>query len=309
MIVMEQPPELATHSVPTAGLVVEPSDITFEDLTPQFVRIRVQIRNDGDRLSDPTLLRLQSAPFGAFVSWLPLAVLPVPSLNPGESCVLTTDVPRSRPAALGNFDRLPPTTILTALNASPDESAPRPPAIAAVMLDLLRGTPSARPENRSPADGRPALPPDLWDLVGRAQPHWAGNINVFVGLKAVERHLSRPLRIHPGRPNLAMFVVGAPHKPDAYAFSTCGLTPAWRAALYDVTHAQSLVIDPAATPIAETQWIENAGPLMIMLAVRPPLDCQEGNVEIHVTRRSSQKTAVVEFNLNPASQGPGCYTV
>jgi hypothetical protein len=307
MIVMDQQPELATRSVPTAELVVEPADITFEDLTPQFVRVHVRVRNAGDRRSARTLLRLQSAPLGAFVPWRPLAVLPVPPLDPGESRVLATDVSRSRPAPLGGFDRLPPTTILTALNASPDESVPRPPALAATALDLL--APSSRPENRSPADGKPSLPPDLWDLVGRDQPHWAGNINVFGGVKAVERHLSRALRIHPGRPNLAMFVVGAPNKPDAYAFSTRGLTPAWQAALYDVTHAQSLAVGPADTPIAETQWIEESGPLMIMLAVRPPLGCQEGNLEIQVTRRSSQTTAVVEFNLNPVSQGPGCYTL
>jgi hypothetical protein len=152
-----------------------------------------------------------------------------------------------------------------------------------------------------------SLAPDLWELLGRGQPHWAGNINVFIGSRAVERHLARALRVYPGRPNLAMFLVGGQGKRDAYAFDIVGLTPDWQAALFDMTNARTLLVGAADPPIQETRWVEASGCLMIMMVTRPPADCQKGNVEVHVTRQSCQKTAVVEFNLDPTAQGTGCY--
>jgi hypothetical protein len=47
--------------------------------------------------------------------------------------------------------------------------------------------------------------------------------------------------------------------------------------------------------------------MMVVLAVRPRVVCENGNLEVHVKRRSSQKTAVVEFDLDPTAQGAGCY--
>jgi hypothetical protein len=76
-----------------------------------------------------------------------------------------------------------------------------------------------------------------------------------------------------------------------------------------MTHSRSLVVDPADVPIEETQWVESNGGLMVMLATRPPVDCQTGDLEVHVTRRSCRKTAIVEFNLDPSAQGTGCYFV
>jgi hypothetical protein len=87
------------------------------------------------------------------------------------------------------------------------------------------------------------------------------------------------------------------------------MAPDWKAALYDVANAKTLVVGASDFPIAERQWVEGAGAMMIMLAVRPPVICEEGNVQVQVTRRSSEKTAVVEFNLDPTAQGPGCYSV
>jgi hypothetical protein len=150
------------------------------------------------------------------------------------------------------------------------------------------------------------LAPDLWDFVGRDQLHWAGNVNVFIGKTPVERHRAKALRVYPGRTNLAMFIVGG-EKPDAYAFEIVGLNPDWKAVLYNATNRQTLVVQSSDQPIEEMQWVEAAGKLMIMLATRPPAGCQEGNVEVHVTRRSCQTSAVVEFDLDPAAQGPGCY--
>jgi hypothetical protein len=59
--------------------------------------------------------------------------------------------------------------------------------------------------------------------------------------------------------------------------------------------------------IEETQWVDSDAGLMVMLATHIPADCQTGNLEARVTRRSSRKTAIVEFSLDPAAQGTGCY--
>lgn len=304
MIVLENKPELKVHSKLEAELVVEPSDISFQDLAGGTVMVRITVRNESTRHSKPTIMRLESAPLGAFVPWRPLAVLPVPALEPGEARELSVDVSKVHPQPLGSFDRVPPTKLLTAVNSSPDE-APRPGTWLSGLLEFIsrRGT----LKSRDGTNKRPSLAPDLWELLGRDQPHWAGNINVFIGSKAVERHMAKALRIYPGRSNLAMFLVGSGER-DAYAFDITGLTPDWTAALY-VANAKTLAVEASDTPIKERQWMESAGTMMVMLVVRPPMICEEGNIRVQVMRRSSQKTAVVEFNLDPAAQGSGCYSV
>jgi len=310
MIAMEKRPELDVCSVNETDLVVESTDISFQDLAGDSVWIRVRVHNHGSHPSRPTFMRLESAPLGAFVPWRPLTAVPVPELDPGETREISCEAARPRPATLGGFDRLPPSRLLIAINASPDESSPPPDARLAAIANLLRRPGTARPAGRGPAVIKgPSLPPDLMELVGQDQPHWAGNINVFIGSRSVERHLAKALRLYPGRSNLAMFLVGGAGRPEAYAFDLAGLTRAWQAALYDVTNARTLVVGAADRPIQQTQWVEGAGPLLIMLAVRPPDGCREGNVEVHVTRQSDQKTALVEFNLDPTAQGTGCYVV
>jgi hypothetical protein len=307
MIVMEQRPELDVHSLLEAELRVERTDISFEDLPGERVRIRVTVHNEGAGRSRPTLMRLESAPMGAFVPWQPLAVLRVPSIEAGQSREVSIVVRRPRPAPLGNFDRIPPTKLLTAVSA-PDEPSPPNNGVGA-MLNLLRRPRNDRAAATGSAAGLGLLSPDLWDFVGRGQPHWAGNVNVFIGSRPVERHLAKALRVYPGRTNLAMFLVGGRGKRDAYSFDIVGLTADWKAALYDATHGRTLVIGASDTPIQETRWVEAEAGLMVMLATSPPAGCEEGNVEVHVTRRSCQTTAVVEFNLDPTAQGTGCYYV
>jgi hypothetical protein len=106
-----------------------------------------------------------------------------------------------------------------------------------------------------------------------------------------------------------MFVVGTPGQHDAFAFSLVGSAPGWVTALHDMTGQKTLTLDPSNTPIAERQWVESRGGLLIILAAQPPADCTAGNLEVHVTRQADQKEAIVEFDLDPAAQGPGCYTV
>jgi len=306
MIVMENRPELNVRSACEAELRVERTDISFHDLAGDRVRIQVTVQNAGAHRSPLTPMRLESAPLGAFVPWQPLARMLVPPLEPGESRELSAEVTRPRPVPLGDFNRVPPNRLLTAVSA-PGEASPQAGRGFVAVLNRLRGRRAVGPP-RSDSAGRASLAPDLWDLLGRSQLHWAGNINVFIGNHAVERHLARALRIYPGRTNLAMFLVGGPGR-DAYAFELVGLSPGWKADLFDMKNRSNLLVNPADVPIEETQWVESNGGLVVMLAAQPPADCRTGNLEAQVTRRSCGKTAVVEFNLDPASQGTGCYFV
>ncbi len=307
MVVMEKRPELNVRSGYEAELRVERTEISFHDLTGDRVRVQVTVHNVGAHRSPPTAMRLESAPLGAFVPWQPLTQLLVPALEPGESRDLSTEVTRPHPTPLGDFNRVPPTRLLTAVN-SPDQPSPQSGTGVGAILNLLRRGHKARSSSRDLAD-RPSLAPDLWDLLGRGQPHWAGNVNVFVGIQPVERHLARALRVYPGRTNLAMFIVGSPGRHDAFTFELLGLAADWQAALYDITNHGNLLVGPSDAPIEETQWVESNGSLLVMLATRPPADCTTGNLEVHVTRRAGRKAAIVEFNLDPTAQGTGCYFV
>lgn len=306
MVVLERSAKSPRHRQ-EAELRVERTDISFHDVASDRVQIAVTVCNAGSYPSTPSPMRLESAPFGAFVPWRPLARLVVPELEPGESRELTTQAVRPRPAPLGDFNRVPPQKLLTALT-SPDQPEPQPRSGFVTMLNLLRNKPTQPGPSENTARA-PSLPSDLWDLVGRGQPIWAGNINVFIGARAVERHFARALRVYPGRNNLAMFLVGGPGVPDAYSFDLSGLGPEWKTVLYDAAPCRSLLFDHTSVPIKYDQWVESRGGLGVMLSTSPPVDCRTGNLEVQVTRRSCGTTAVVEFNLDPAAQGPGCYTV
>jgi len=311
MFVMEREPEVnVVYSELESELTLERTDITFHDVPGDKVRIQVTVRNNGSGRSRPTPMRLESAPLGAFVSWQPLARLQVPALEPGESRELSIDVARPRPTPLGDFNRVPPKKLLTAVNApgdAPEKPVPHPGTRVAAMLNLLLRRRNGF-ANRA-LTGKTSLAPDLWDMVGRSQPHWAGNINVFIGREPVERHMAQALRIYPGRTNMAMFLVGDRGRWDAFAFELVGLNPDWKSVLYDATTNKSLVTNAADIPIEEMQWVESNTGLMVMLATQPPADCKTGSLEVHVTRRSCGKTAVVEFSMDSAAKGPGCYFV
>ncbi len=310
--VLEPAPELDIHPLPVTvlqtGLVVEPSDISFHDLSRDAVMIRVKIRNEGEHRSTPAFARLEAAPLGAFAPRSRLGTLPVPPLEPGESRDLEFEAVRPHPVPLGDFNRVPPRRVLTALNAAPGGLPPGFDTGLATRVRQLGKPGTPRVLHESAILTAPSLPSDLWELFGREQPRWAGNIHVFVGVREVERHFSRNLRIHAGHTNMAVFTVGGPGKRDAYAFDLVGVAPGWNAALYDMTHAATLVAGVSDRPVPERQWVESAaGSMMMVLALRPPVVCEDGNVHVHVTRRSCSKTAVVEFNLNPTAPGPGCY--
>jgi hypothetical protein len=273
-------------------LHLERTDIAFSNVSPERLRIEVAIWNHGEERSAPTHTVLMAAPLGAFVPWQPLAVLPVPAIEPGQSFVLRTNVPRTLPAPLGPPDRVPPRLLLTALGARDDQPGNTPSLLAPPGMGWPIG----------------ALPADLMDLLGRPGVHWAGNLNVFIGGKAVERHLAQALRVYPGRVNMAMFVVGS--GLDAYRFHLIGEGEDWDARLFDITDGQSCTLDVSRfPPIEEGAWIESPHRRMMMLALCPPKKCAQGTVEVHVEQRSTGQTAIVEFSLDPNAAGPGCYVV
>jgi len=306
MMLMKERQELEVRSQQPTVLRVERTDISFHDLAGDRVRIQVRVHNADSHGSPPTLMRIESAPLGAFVPWRTLTRLIVPALESGESTTLSTEVRRPRPVAVGDFALVPPKRLLTAVN-SPGEPARASGTGFVALLNRFRGR-TARSSGSGVA-GRVSLAPDLWDLLGRSQPYWAGNLNVFIGIHAVERHLAKALRVYSGRTNLAMFVVGDSGRRDAYAFELVGLASDWKACLYDVRNQRGLLVGPSHVPIAETKWVESDGSLIVVLATRPPADCQSGTLEVRVTRRSCGKTAIVEFDLDPTAQGTGCYSV
>jgi hypothetical protein len=307
MLVMERKPEFSVAPRRAADLRVKRTDIVFCDSVGDQLRIQVTVHNAGEDRSRPTVMRLESAPMGAFVPWRPLTQLMVPALEAGESIDLVTEVPRPRPASLGGFNRVPPKKLLMAVN-SPDQPSRPDAGLMAWLKQLRRGQAPRSPDQD--VDQAVSLAPDLCDLLGARQRYWAGNINVFIGDRAVERHLARAMRIYPGYTNLAMFVVGTPGRRDAFAFELVGLKPDWKAALFDVTNCSSIVVDPSSdTPIEDTQWVESNAGLVVVLATRPPAKCPAGNLEVHVTRQADRKTVIVEFDLDPAAQGTGCYRV
>ncbi len=264
------PPRLHAHR----------EEIVFHNISPERVRIEITVRNQGGRRSEPTAAVIQVAPLGAFGSWQPLTALRVPALDPREPVVLEWETDQSAPRLLGKPDRVTPRQLLTALDSNDDR----------------RG--------RDPA----GLPSDLLKMLGQGGVHWAGNLNVFVGSQSVERHLAQALRVYPGRVNMAMFVVGSGR--DAYAFRLAGNAVGWDPVLYDAMGGASLVPDfDHADTIAPGEWIEVNGRHFMMLALRPPVDCLQGTVEVHVTQRSTREVAVVEFSMDAAAAGPGCYVV
>jgi hypothetical protein len=264
-----------------ARLIVRRRAIEFTDVSPGRVEIKITVTNTGRYRSPGTTAVIQAAALGAFVDWRPLAVLPVPVLEAGESAILRTQAKRVIPKPMGSIDRLPPGRLLTALGFD----------------DRGRQTRNS--------DELPLSPLDL--LTGPSI-HWAGNLNVFVGGKNVERHMAKALRIVPERVNVAMFIVGG--RPDSYRFDLVGLRPDWDTAIIDPMKAGSLARGfKGGTAIEPGTWLSLRSHALLFLALRPPSDCREGDVEVHVTQRSTRNTAVVEFSFDARAVGPGCYVV
>ncbi len=284
-----------------ADLVVQRNDIRFRNVAPGRVHISVHVTNVGEAPSEPTMMCLQAAPLGAFVPWNDLTSLTVPSIEPGDCIELGTEVDAPRAKALGEFSRVPPRALLTALG-SEDEPLPQSKPVRG------RGQVYGRAHRGGSGNETQAtLPADPFDLLSRPNLHWAGNINILIGRHAVERHLAQALRIYPGLTNLAAFIVG--DKSDDYQFELSGTGASWDVVLSNCTNLSSLRdARDCSQPIQCSKWIRLSKLQVIMLAIGPPDGCGAGSVNVHVRQRSTNREAIVEFSLDPAAAGPGCYT-
>ena len=286
-----------SHRRAVAGveLGVERTGIRFWNVTPERVRIEIEVENRGDTWSEPTPLRVQAAPFGAFVPWKPRAALTVPPIAPRGVAVVRTEARRSISLPLGDFsDLVPP--------ARTARGTGDPGGNRSARLRLLRN-PVARLMTALAAGSGRSLPADLFEVLGRPNVHWAGNINVLIGRRAVERHMAQALRIYPGRTNMAVFMLGG--NPRGYVMRVDGDAVAWEHDLLDQRTGSLRGRDG-------TFLIEGGprnGPDMVFFACRPPQGCERGSAEVHVQELPSGREAVVEFSLDANAAGPGCYTI
>ncbi len=293
-------------AAPDSQLLVRRSDIHFHNVALDRVRITVKVGNSGDLPSAAQKISLQAAPLGAFVDWQDLATLDLGPIAPGGSVEVATEVPALPARRLGDFSRVPPSRLLTALAGddepqSGEEDGPQSGETDATWLARRLRRRQARRRQRE-------LPSDPMDMLGRGALHWAGNINVLIGNQAVERHRAKALRIYPGRMNMAVFFVGS--KRDQYQFAFEGSGVDWNPRLTDASGFPSLLASATtAGRIPHSRWITLRRRSVIMLAMSPPAACEQGSLEIHVCQRSTGREAVVEFSLDPKAAGPGCYVV
>jgi hypothetical protein len=302
--------QILEEAATEASLQVRREDIRFHNVTPERVHIEIDVRNEGDTRSRPTWAQIMAAPLGAFVRWKPLTVAAVPSLSPGESFTIRTEARRVIRPALGSARDIPPRKLLTALGLGDDEGDDNQSRLTSAITDWLKTWMTFQangriPDAREMTDG--TLPADPFELLFAPNPHWAGNLNVFIGRNEVERHMAQALRVYPGRNNLAMFIVG--QRPDAYRFSLTGTGVDWAAALFDTTSSSCISLEPRTDARVPTEkWIPMEEQRLLLLSLRPP-KCVAGEVQVHVEQRSTGKEAVVEFSLDPEAAGPGCYVV
>jgi hypothetical protein len=284
-----------------AGLRADRTDISFHNISPDVVRVDVQVTNEGCLWSPPTEVVLQSAPLGAFLPWQPLLTLTVPALAPRTSTVVSGSawVPRPDPVVKPeNVWELSPRTLQ--LLAEDAERVAREEAREIAERAEREASRLARRQLRGPA---PVVATDPLTLLGRQGVHWAGNIDILMRGKAAERHMAQALRVYPGMTNAAMFFVG--DRRDGYKFELSGDAETWRAELIDMTNSPSLKPNRAPdVPVSEFREFSRG---TFYLLLRPPADAERGDVSIHVTRQSDGKEAVVEFSLDSRVAGAGCY--
>jgi hypothetical protein len=253
-------------------LHVDREDIRFWNSGPEVVEIEFTVRNEGPDRSAPTDAVIQAAPLGAFVAWRTLGRVPVPAIDPGDEVIVRTRASCDPPPTGAAPETLSPAQFLTARG----------------LFDRRRRETSSDPASL----GR--LPVDILRAIMRGGTHWAGNLNVFVGPKATERHMARSLRVVPGCCNQAMFCVG--DGCDAYRFRLGGEAEAWNARLGD-----------GAVPVGE--WVGGAHLILVDLQFEPPADCAAGTLEVHVEQQSTGTEAIVEFGFDAEAEGPGCYSL
>jgi len=143
------------------------------------LKIEFLVENRGTEPSTPRPVRIDVAPFGAFVPWRPLTRLDLPGIPPGGRVVMT---------ATAGDDELPQTTDLLGRGRA-DLRRPRYSTMFSTLLSAMRVL-----QRRSTA---------LKDA------HYVGNLDVHVrGCEPVERHVQEAVGLQAGTENWSMFMIG-----------------------------------------------------------------------------------------------------
>lgn len=244
-----------------AALHFDRTDLTFQLDGPDVLDVSLQVRNPASLATPPQTGRIETAPFGAFLPWTPVKAFEVPPLSAGASTVVRLRVPRPGAGGAGE----PPA------GGDPDHldlrSLPRP---AELLRRIVAGG------VRSPSVGL------------------AGNVNVHVGPKSVERHLSGRFPVLPGRLNVADFRIG--RGVDAYRLEFGGTAASWEWVLRKADRRGQW-----SRRYYASRWYDGADlKSLLFLVFKPPHDCGRSTFEVRVEQHSTGDVAIVEFDLDPA---------
>ena len=278
-------------------LCVEREDIQFYNVAPDRLRIEVTVHNRGYVASQPKLMLLEAAPLGAFVTWKPLQRLQVPVIAAGESQRVSTEV---------NL----------AAEDSPGENRTREDeAVAIRRFNQAISDVAGATQQLISARNLSAMDPSR--TANRANKHWAGNINVLLDNKAVERHQAHGLRVHPGIENWALFNLGS-RKGEEYIFTFDNTGAEWATKLFHLPNVRDehMAVHEVQKGFEHLgQGIESGGLIVtstgftwMAAMVSPPEDSTEGKLNIDIRELSSGRNAIVEFQMMANAQGRGLYT-
>ena len=154
-------------------------------------------------------------------------------------------------------------------------------------------------------------------IAGRGNKHWAGNINVYLGGRAVERHQARGLKIYPGIENWALFNLGS-RKGEEYLLNFTGTGAEWDARVFHLPNAQEEYSAAREMQGGREQlgegigsgelFVTPMGSAWMAAMVNPPEDAAEEKLNIDIQELSSGRSTTVEFQMMANASGGGFYT-
>ncbi len=177
---------------------------------------------------------------------------------------------------------------------------------------------SAMMRNRELLSGSDLSAMDPSRAAGRLNRHWAGNINVHLSGRAVERHQGRDLRCYPGYSNWALFNLGS-RKGEEYRITFEGCGADWDPRVFHLPNAPGEMAAMAEMMRMSSEHLGEGvasggtvvtptGSAWMTAAVSPPRDATVGKLDIGILELSSGRETTVEFGLNANAPGCGLYT-
>lgn len=152
---------------------------------------------------------------------------------------------------------------------------------------------------------------------GRGNKHWAGNINVYLGGRAVERHQAQGLKICPGIENWALFNLGS-RKGEEYLLNFTGTGVEWDARVFHLPNARgecsaAREIQGGREQLGEGigsggLFVTPMGSAWMTAMVNPPEGVTEGKLNIDIQELSSGRSTTVEFQMMAIASGRGLFT-